>query len=220
MAGLAAALLVVVPARGQDLNTLLTNFLVDLRNGTWGIRTPITSVAMADGTSGAPSYTFASEPTLGFWRSGSTVIEAKGGLNVTSTLTSGARFGLNGTTNTRFVSGGNGLFSVGNAAETIGAEIKVDALPTISSGCGTSPSVFAGSTPMAGGVNIGTGGVATTCVIAFNGTAFPSAPFCVANNVTSNTVTRILSSTTTLTFNTTTAWSSGEIVAYLCIGAK
>lgn len=179
----------------------------------------------SDGTSGAPSIAFASEPTLGFWRSGAAQITAQ----ATTLITSGnisvgnavnSTSGLNITGKWKNTSPTDGIGVWTNNAATIGFELKADALPTISSGCGTSPSVFAGSTPLAGGVNIGTGGTATQCVIAFNGTAYPSAPFCVANNVTSNTVTRILSSTTTLTLNTTTAWSSGEIVAYLCIGAK
>lgn len=107
-----------------------------------------------------------------------------------------------------------------NTAGTIGVRLKTDALPTVASGFGTSPSVTAGSTPFAGSINVGTGGTATTGTITFGGTAFPSAPFCVADTVTSNTTTRVTSTTTQLTLTTTVAWTASDVVTWICISSK
>ena len=107
-----------------------------------------------------------------------------------------------------------------NSTTGIGSQFNVGALPTISSGFGTTPGVTAGSTPLAGSVNVGTGGVATSGVINFNGTAFPSAPFCTATPTTSNVVQRVSSTTTQLTLTVTTAWTASDIIFYQCISAK
>jgi hypothetical protein len=52
--------------------------------------------------------------------------------------------------------------------------------------------VIAGSTPFAGAVNVGSPNSVTLGVINFNGTAFPSAPFCVANDSNNNVQTRAI----------------------------
>lgn len=229
VAGLAAALLVVVPASGQDLNTLLTNFLVDLRNGTWGIRTPITSVAMADGTSPLPSYTFASEPTLGIWRQSAGTLEVRGNLNVSSNISgSGDVRAASGSTiyfqnRAKFASSADGLITVENQAATIGSVIKADALP-VASACGTgSPAVVAGSTPFSGSVTVGTGGP-LTCTITFGGTAYPSAPHCNgAVETTTAANARAIgysSSTTVLTIVPATAWADSSVVNWHCVSSK
>lgn len=114
----------------------------------------------------------------------------------------------------------NGLLPITKGDKSIGSTIKVDALPTVGSGFGTSPSVTAGSTPFAGSVNVGTGGAATTGVITFGGTAFPSAPFCTYSTTTTNGVTRGTPTTTQLTLNSTTAWTASDIVSWHCISAK
>lgn len=108
-------------------------------------------------------------------------------------------------------------FNIRNSAATVGSQLKVDALPTVGSGFGTSSAVIAGSTPFAGSVNIGTGGVATTGVITFGGTAFPAAPNCTYSTQTTNAVTRGVPTTTQLTLNTTTAWTASDIVSWVCI---
>lgn len=114
----------------------------------------------------------------------------------------------------------DGTARLQNNGQTIGAQFKVDALPTVGSGFGTSPSVTAGSTPLAGSVNVGTGGTATTGVITWGGTAFPSTPFCTYSNTTTNLVTRGTPTTTQLTLNTTTAWTASDIVSWICISSK
>lgn len=115
---------------------------------------------------------------------------------------------------------GSGLFTLRKLDVASGVTFNVSALPTVSAGCGTSPAVIAGSTPLAGSVNVGTGGTATTCTIAFGGTAFPSAPFCTYSNSTSNVVTRGTPTASTLVLNTTTAWGASDIVTWICISSK
>lgn len=123
-------------------------------------------------------------------------------------------------TRAQIISPADGSLVVENNAQTIGSQLKADALPTVASGFGTSPSITAGSTALAGSVNVGTGGTATTGVIAFNGTAFPSAPFCTATPTTSNVVQRVASSTTQLTLNVTTAWTASDVIFWQCISSK
>lgn len=123
-------------------------------------------------------------------------------------------------TRARLSSAADGHLAVANTADTIGARLKVDALPTIGSGFGTSPAVTAGSTPFAGSVNVGTGGTATTGVITWGGTAFPSTPFCTYSNTSTNGVTRGTPTTTQLTLNITAAWTASDIVSWICVSAK
>lgn len=115
----------------------------------------------------------------------------------------------------------DGSFILENNANTIGSRLKVDALPTIASGFGTTPSITAGSTPLAGSVNVGTGGAATSGVINFNGTAFPTAPFCVATPSLTNVPTRATTVTTTqVTLTTSTAWTASDVVGWICVSSR
>ncbi len=50
-----------------DLTTLLSKFLNDLYAGTLGVTMPITAVRVGDGSASAPSYSFASAPTAGWF---------------------------------------------------------------------------------------------------------------------------------------------------------
>lgn len=113
-----------------------------------------------------------------------------------------------------------GVFQFQNNATTAGSILKVDALPTIASGFGTSPFIVAGSTPFAGAVNVGTGGTAVGGVVNFNGTAFPSIPFCVASGRATNGVTRLTPSTTQLNFDINVAWNAGDTLSWICVSAK
>lgn len=127
---------------------------------------------------------------------------------------------FNGGTRTVISAPNDGALNVTANAGTIGSRLKVDALPTVGSGFGSSPSVTAGSTPFAGSVNVGTGGSATSGVITFGGTAFPSTPFCTYSTTSTNAVTRGTPTTTQLTLNSTTAWSASDIVSWICVSAK
>lgn len=114
----------------------------------------------------------------------------------------------------------DGNLALENSGLTIGSNLKVDALPTVSSGFGTSPAVTAGSTPLAGSVNVGTGGVATSGIINFNGTAFPSAPFVVCMNTTTAAVLRCTSTTTQLTITAPAAFTASDVVTWIAISSK
>lgn len=175
-----------------------------------------------DGTSGAPSISFASEPTLGFRRNSATIVGLQGNL-VSSGYLQIANTASIGTVSRGTLSwSADGAILFANNAFTIGNTLKTDALPTVASGFGTSPAVTAGSTPFSGSINVGTGGVATTGVINFNGTAFPTAaPFCLANPSLTNVPTRATTvSTTQLTLTTSTAWTASDVVGWICVGTK
>lgn len=175
----------------------------------------------ADGTSGAPSYSFTSEPTLGFWRSGAARVTLQGanGLLMTRLSVTGtdSNFGASGSY-LRVVANGQWTFS--DQTLTNGALLKVDALPTIASGFGTSPAITAGSTPFAGSVDVGTGGVATTGTITFGGAAFPSAPFCVVSSKNGFVPVRATATTTQLTITASAAWAANEVVSWVCVSSK
>lgn len=177
-------------------------------------------ILVGDGTSGAPSYSFNSEPTLGFWRSATNSIKFQGGGGITTprlSNTGDSQFGSSGSY-LRVLMNGQWMFA--DNSLTFGSIVNVSALPTIASGFGTSPSITAGSTPLAGSVNVGTGGVATTGTINFNGAAFPSVPFCTYSDSTSNIVTRGTPTTSTLVLNATTPWLGSDIISWLCISSK
>jgi hypothetical protein len=164
------------------------------------------------------------------WRSASGVITAQAPtFAVSAHLTAGGNITVG--TGSSLLLGNRGIFSapaVGqinllNAAGTIGSQLKVDALPTVSA-CGAgSPAVIAGSTPLSGGVTVGTGGP-ITCTITFNGTAYPSAPRCsgaVETVTAANARAMGYSATTTvLTIVPATAWADGSVANWHCISAK
>lgn len=220
--GLALALLVVVPASGQDLNTLLTNFLVDLRNGTFGVRSPISSMAL----SGA--LTFTPDNTYDIGASGATRPRS---LFLAQNITAGGAIAASGDINSAATalfywagrgvlkSPADGAVAITNNAQTIGSELKADALPTIASGFGASPTIAAGSTPLAGAIVVSTGGPLTG-VVNFNGTAFPSAPFVLCMNASTAAVLRCGSSTTQLTVTAPVAFTAGDVVSWIAISSK
>ena len=195
-----------------------------------GTATP-TAMTVGDGTCAAPSIAFTSEATTGWFRNGTgDTIYCVGSTgevrmvanNVVVRSSSAYEWSSTsdavGSVDTILKRSGAGMVSVGGT--TIGSLLKADALPTVASGFGGSPSITALSTPLAGSVNVGTGGVATSGVINFNGTAFPSAPFCIADSQTSNITTRVSTTATQLTLTTTTAWSANDILTWLCISSK
>jgi hypothetical protein len=182
-----------------------------------------------DGSTGAPSLAFANETTNGFYRSGA------GNIATGSTTTQVCLPGLCASANNallnaatlltwnsraRIGSDVDGEVFVENQATTSGARLKVDALPTVASGFGTTPGVTAGSTPFAGSVNVGTGGVATSGVIAFGGTAFPSVPFCIVSNGGSSAVLSAIATTTQLTINSGSAFAASSLVDWICVASK
>jgi hypothetical protein len=162
--------------------------------------------------------TTAISPTLAAFTTNTTIA---GNLRVSSYILFGDANSVGATTHAQLVDPGvDGQWALTSNNGSIGSRLKFDALPTIASGFGGSPSVVAGSVPMDGSVNVGTGGVATTGVITFNGAAFPSAPNCVYSTTTTNAVTRGTPTTTQLTLNSTTAWLANDIVTWHCFSAK
>lgn len=122
------------------------------------------------------------------------------------------------TTTTQTMNGS--AFILQNVGATAGMRLQTG-LPTISSGFGTSPSITAGSTDTAGEINVGTGGTATTGVIAFQAT-WTAAPFCVVNDISTGGLAMTSStSTTQLTLNApVTPWTASDKIRWVCIGAK
>jgi hypothetical protein len=204
-----------------DLTTLLSKFLEQLYAGN--------VQASGDGTSLLPAYSFASEPTLGFYRSSSGIVTLAGGafaaatsINAgTSVSAAATSFFTWGGTRNRLLAPIDGQMTMVNVATTIGALYKFDALPTLSSGGGgTAPAaVTAGSTPLAGSVNVGTGVITSPIVINFNGTAFPSAPFVVCNDGQTAIAVRATATTTQLTL-TSAAFVASDVISWICISSK
>lgn len=87
--------------------------------------------------------------------------------------------------------------------------------PTISSGFGTSPAILSSNGTATFRVNVGTGGVATSGVI-----ALPAATTgwnCVVSDFTNNTVTReTASTTTTVTVTAAAAWAASDTLIFNC----
>lgn len=79
---LVVGLCAVQPAQAQDLTTLLARFLQDLYAGVIGSTAPINGIRNGDGSSTAPSYSFASDTNSGWYSSGDNqLMAAVGGAN-------------------------------------------------------------------------------------------------------------------------------------------
>lgn len=199
-----------------------------------------------DGTSLLPSIAFASEPTLGFWRSaaatvnfvgtklnvtlvdsttgtltlgGTSNVSVNGGITVATNVFVGATGSWGTTSKGRIQSLNDGQFTLQNNGLSLGSTVKVDALPTVASGFGTGPAITAGSTPFAGSINVGTVTPGTGGVINFNGTAFPSAPFVVCQDDTSLIAVRCTATTTQMTI-TAVALTASDVVSWIAVSSK
>jgi hypothetical protein len=166
-----------------------------------------------DGTAGAPSYSFASEPTLGFYRLSATNISTSTGAAINSFAFIAAAAGY-----MRFIGStvldapSNGALRITPSAQTTGVQFAVGGLPTVGT-CGTG-TVTAKSTNNAGHITP-TG--ATACTVIFHTTpAFTNTPFCVATAGTTLEPMRITAaSTTSFVVNFTTA---SNTFTYVCLG--
>lgn len=220
------------PVSGQDTTSLLSTFLIQLRNGTFSFTngTSTTLTAPSDGvllfTNNAGTAftqidlggTTASFPAIK--RNGNTIhIRKADDAGFADIEFASTRLNNNAWLKTT----ATGVVTVSNSAETTGSTLKVDALP-VASACGAgSPAAVAGSTPLAGSVTVGTGGP-TTCTITWGGTAYPSAPYCtgsVASTTAANTrAMGYLGATTTLTIVPSAAWADSSVVTWVCISSK
>ncbi len=136
------------------------------------------------------------------------IFEGRYGGTLKNFITGGGRWG--------FVSGTSSLVNVNESA---GIRLQFAAAPTIASGFGTDPSISTGSTDTAGEVNVGTGGIATSGVIAF-ATTWARAPFVVVTNSTTGAVVRATASTTQLTITALVAFTASDKINWVCIGAQ
>lgn len=87
--------------------------------------------------------------------------------------------------------------------------------PTITANCGTSPSIA--GTDTNGRLNVGTGGTATTCTITF-GTAWTTAPSCVAATESTALTIKAKASTSTLIITSATPFTASDLITYICMG--
>lgn len=176
------------------------------------------TVWLGNGTVSLPSLAFGSQPNTGAFRSAanSVAIATNGSLGLTIDAAG--------------ITVPNGRYLALSAASPIlygGAVTFAGSTPTVSSGFGTSPSITAGKAT-AFRVNVGTGGSATSGVIAL-GTTATTGWNCTCTDITTATDTVYLckqtaNSTTTVTignFNTSgvaAAWVASDIVAVSCVG--
>jgi hypothetical protein len=172
----------------------------------------------------------------GVWPGGaSTTTDASGNVTVQGNITSTANLISGGTAGVvaqsvgyiGFVNGARlrspatGVLNINTNSESIGSQLKVDALPTVTAGGGTTPFITAGSTPFAGSVNVGSGSPGATITVTFGGTAFPSAPFVVCMNVTTGLAVKAASTTTTLVITPQTGnFGVSDVITWICVGAK
>lgn len=87
--------------------------------------------------------------------------------------------------------------------------------PTITAGCGTSPSLVGTNNVML--ITVGTGGSATSCTITF-GTSYTNAPICTANSNTDKVGLSVAPTTTTVVVAATAAFTASSKLNLLCFG--
>lgn len=102
------------------------------------------------------------------------------------------------------------------AYQVNGKLLCASAAPTISSGFGTSPSIVSSNGSCTFRVNVGTGGAATSGVVALGATA-ATGWNCLVIDTTNNTVTRqTADTTTTSTVTAAAAWAASDVLIYQC----
>lgn len=89
--------------------------------------------------------------------------------------------------------------------------------PTITAGCGTSPSIVSGGTDNRFQINVGTGATATSCTVTFNA-AFSYVPACVANSEVAGApvATKAIPATGSVVVSVSAAWAASTLVDVLC----
>jgi len=85
-------------------------------------------------------------------------------------------------------------------------------LPVVS-GCGTSPSLTAGSTDQAGKVTVGTS-ASNACILTF-GTTYTTAPFCIVQNLTTGAAANVYVVTATA-ITWSSALADSTVLMYVC----
>ena len=114
------------------------------------------------------------------------------------------------------VNGSGDLESIGTAGQTIiPARVRTlqQTAPTVTSGCGTTPSVTGTDTNMQ--VTVGSGGTAATCTVTF---AIPwsTVPYCHSNHEGAILVTRAVGTTATVVVDAATPFTAGGKINVWC----
>ncbi len=112
----------------------------------------------------------------------------------------------------------DGTLSLQHTDASRGIRFQFGAVPTVGT-CGTNPSVSANSTDTAGSVDVGTGGIATSCTVTFS-TAWTNAPYCVASNRDTSLIARATATTTVLTITSASAFTASDDINWICLGRK
>lgn len=143
-------------------------------------------------------------------------INGTGNIGGFGTIQAGASGFLCLTGRNCLTSSANGLTNfVQNSGATTGVQLNVGtAKPTVGT-CGTSPTLTATSTNVAGQITSGTG--TTTCVVNFGAPAWTNTPFCTATDGTGARALFITAaSTTSFTVNGLTA---SDVFTWTCLGS-
>lgn len=208
---------------------------------TVGSITVTGEVLAADGSASAPSYSFSGDSNTGWYRAGDATTGAvlRGAVNGSLVFTLDATGGLYLPLNTAGLTLGAssdvtlarlsaGTLTVGgNQAYGLAAKAWIRTAPTVTS-AGDSPTVVASNGTAAFTVNVGTGGTATTIVIALP--AATTGWIAKAENLTAaaanraNQTVKMLSSTTTsvtvqnqtVSTGAALAFTASDIVAFQC----
>lgn len=132
-------------------------------------------------------------------------------------------FRIDGLTGIVYLGGSNGTGSL-----TVNTTLISSAAPSVSSGFGSGASVVNPNGSSGFTVNVGTGGVASTGIIAMNASGLTPTHGWIAHcvNLSNNSVTRMTSSTTTTitiaNFSATTGlsapWSASDIIGIIAMG--
>lgn len=133
----------------------------------------------------------------------------------TSTVLIASAGSLGFTSRGAWTAAADGQLAFSNTGATLKIVTQVGVAPTVSSGFGTSPAITAGSTDSNGEINVGTGGSATSGVIAF-GQTWAAAPRCLVQDSTTAITTRVSATSTTTMTITGSAWTASDKLWWYC----
>jgi hypothetical protein len=207
-----------VIAKWTGAATLGNSSLTD--NGT--VVTGTEPFQLGNGSTGAPTYSFSNFTNYGVNAQNGALNFVVGGANQFFTGNSPRVVGLGnavilGWTSTSDPLGGGTDTQLARGGTDGALRIFGGTTPTISSGFGTSPAVTASGSNSLFQVNVGTGGAATSGVIAFHGT-WTNAPYCFVNDETSQAITNTAVATTTqVTLTATAAWTASSKLDVFCV---
>lgn len=181
------------------------------------------NLSLISGTAAAPSLRFYTHLTRGLYNDttlngiGFSVAGAQAGA-ITATAIRGVAGSSSVPSITDLTNGNAGLyFPAANKLGLRGELIHADGgtAPTITAGCGTSPSLVGTNNVIL--ITVGTGGVATSCTVTF-GTSYTNAPICTANSDTDKVGLSVAPTTSTVVVAATAAFTASSKLNVLCFG--